>query len=134
MSGKYDDIIHRDHHVSSTRARMPMQVRAAQFSPFAALTGYEEAIQETGRLTDARIEPSEDRTGDLNAVFRQLLEQLDRHPRIRVTYFQQDLFKFGGAYVTETHSVVKADLYARILLTENGEKIPMDDIWELEIV
>ena len=133
MSGKYDDIIHLPHHTSSKRAGMSMTDRAAQFSPFAALTGYDEAIGETARLTNDRQELSEYRRMLLDESFRILLEHLEEQPEVRVTYFVADLTKDGGTYVTEEKCVKKVDLYRRELVTVCGDVIPMDDIWELEI-
>lgn len=134
MSGKYDDIIHLPHHVSANRARMSDWDRAAQFSPFAALTGYEEAIVETGRLTDVREEISETRKEELDRVIHGLLEILDTAPRVRLTYFIPDLSKEGGSYVTREHTLRKVDLYRRELWSTDGERIPMDDIWSIEPV
>lgn len=134
MSGKYDDIIHLPHHVSATRARMSDWDRAAQFSPFAALTGYEDAISETGRLTDAREELSDTRKEELNRGIHEIMEVLDTAPQVRVTRFIPDASKDGGSYVTETYRVCKIDLYRRELMTAAGERIPMDDIWSIEQV
>lgn len=134
MSGKYDDIIALPHHVSATRARMSAWDRAAQFSPFAALTGYEDAIEETGRLTDAREEASESRKEDLDRVLHEIMDVLDTGPRVRVTRFVEDQSKDGGAYVTGEHRLQKVDLYRRELLTAAGERIPMDDIWSIELM
>ncbi|MBR2888727.1 MAG: hypothetical protein IKC09_00455 [Oscillospiraceae bacterium] len=134
MSGKYDDLLYLPHPEPKNRARMSMLDRAAQFSPFAALTGYEEAIQETGRLTDRRLEPGETRKAELDRCFRALMERLGTGPWIRVTFFRPDPWKDGGAYVTENHRILKVDLYRRMLLAEDGSRISMDDIWELEIL
>ena len=84
MTGKYDDIIHLPHHVSSKRPQMPTSDRAAQFSPFAALTGYDDAIQETGRLTEQKIELDEEALQELNERFNILQEQLHEQPEVRL--------------------------------------------------
>ena len=111
---------------------MPIIDRAAQFSPFAALTGYDAAIRETGRLTDRRIELSEDSRAALDRKQQLLVECLADHPEVSVTYFIPDERKSGGAYVTVTDIVKKIDDYQRLLLLTDGTKIPLDDILDLE--
>ena len=134
MKNDYDDIINLPHHVSSTRPQMSMKDRAAQFSPFAALTGYDAAIKETGRLTDEKIELDEESLNNLNMRFQILLERLDEQPDIAITYFKPDETKSGGAYLTTTDKIKKIDEYERIITTANGTKIPMDDVINLESV
>lgn len=134
MSGKYDDIIRLSRPVSPQRAKMSNWDRAAQFSPYAALTGYDAAIRETGRLTDDWIEISDNRSGELNRTLNALLESLEDHPRVRITRFVADLSKAGGKYVTGIYRIRKADLYNRELWTDGEERIPMDDIWEMELI
>ena len=129
---QYDDIINLPHYVSPTRPRMSMIDCAAQFSPFAALTGYDAAIKETGRLTDQRIELSEDSRAALDRKQQLLVECLADHPEVSVTYFIPDERKSGGAYVTVTGIVKKVDDYQRLLLLTDGTKIPLDDILDLE--
>lgn len=133
MSGKYDDIINLPHHVSPTRPQMSMIDRAAQFSPFAALTGYEDAILETGRLTDARIEMSEDELDALNAKYQLLMDTIGTEIEVSITYFKQDDRKAGGAYLTERNVVKKVDTYNRRILMRNGTCIPMDDIFDIDL-
>lgn len=132
MKNDYDDIINLPHHVSSTRPQMSMIDRAAQFSPFAALTGYDAAIKETGRLTDEKIELDEEALSNLNMKFQILFERLDEQPDIAITYFKPDETKSGGAYLTTTDKIKKIDEYERIITTANGTKIPMDDVISLE--
>ena len=132
MKNDYDDIINLPHHVSSTRPQMSMIDRAAQFSPFAALTGYDAAIKETGRLTDEKIELDEEALSNLNMKFQILFEKLDEQPDIAITYFKPDETKSGGAYLTTTDKIKKVDEYERIITTANGTKIPMDDVINLE--
>lgn len=132
MSGKYDDIIDLPHHVSATRPQMSMIDRAAQFSPFAALTGYDAAIKETGRLTDEKIEIDEDTKASLDMKQAYLMEIIDEQPEISVTYFLPDTKKTGGAYVTVTGNLKRFDEYERLLILTNGKKIPMDDIADIE--
>lgn len=87
MTGDYDDIINLPHPISKTRPQMSLKDRAAQFSPFAALTGYDAAIKETGRLTDEKIELDEEALSNLNMKFQILFERLDEQPDIAITYF-----------------------------------------------
>ncbi len=129
---QYDDIIDLPHHVSATRPRMSMIDRAAQFSPFAALTGYDAAIKETGRLTDERIELSEESRAALDRKQQLLLDNLADRPEVSVTYFVPDERKSGGAYVTVTGQVKKIDEFARLLILTDGVKIPLDEVLDLE--
>ena len=129
---KYDDIINLPHHVSTKRPQMSMIDRAAQFSPFAALTGYDAAIKETGRLTDERIDMDEGSLERLNRKFQLLVERMDEQPEVTFTYFKPDDRKEGGAYVTVTGSVKKVDLYERVLILRNGVNIPMDEVHAIE--
>ena len=128
----YDDIINLPHHVSSTRPQMSMLDRAAQFSPFAALTGYDAAIKETGRLTDEKIELDEDTKAALDMKQAYLIEMIDEQPEITIIYFLPDARKAGGAYVTVTGNLKRFDEYERLLILTNGKKIPMDDIADIE--
>lgn len=132
MRGPYDDIINLPHHVSATRPRMPLANRAAQFSPFAALTGYEAAIDETGRLTDRRIELSEDAIADLDRKLRLLADAIDEHPEVTLTYFAPDERKEGGAYVTATGTVKKIDDFENVVIMMNGERIAIRDVVEIQ--
>ncbi len=109
-----------------------LDYRAAQFSPFAALTGYDAAIKETGRLTDEKIELDEEALSNLNMKFQILFERLDEQPDIAITYFKPDETKSGGAYLTTTDKIKKVDEYERMITTTNGTKIPMDDVINLE--
>ena len=128
----YEDIINLPHHVSSTRPQMSMLDRAAQFSPFAALTGYDAAIKETGRLTDEKIELDEDTKAALDMKQAYLIEMIDEQPEISITYFLPDTKKSGGAYVTVTGNLKRFDEYERLLILTDGKKIPMDDIADIE--
>lgn len=126
--GKYDDIIDLPHHISATRPRMPMIDRAAQFMPFRALTGYEDAVQETVRLTDERVELTEDEKALLDAKLQRLADRLDSHPQVTLTWFQPDKRKAGGAYVTTTGRLKKIDDFEGVLLLASGERIAIKDI------
>ena len=128
----YEDIISLPHHVSKTRPQMSMMDRAAQFSPFAAHTGYDAAIKETGRLTDEKIEMDEDRKAALDMKQAYLIEMIDEQPEISITYFLPDTKKSGGAYVTVTGNLKRFDEYERLLILTDGKKIPMDDIADIE--
>lgn len=128
----YEDIISLPHHVSPKRAPMSMQDRAAQFSPFAALTGYEDAIQETGRQTEGKIEVDEEALSSLNMKFQFLIGRMEDMPEVTLTYFKPDERKAGGAYVEVTGSVRKIDDFGRLIVMRNGAKIPMDDILSIE--
>ena len=128
MNGKYDEIMGLPHHVSKTRPQMPMSDRAAQFAPFAALTGYDSAIKETGRLTDERIELDEGALTALNMRYQLLMDALDDAPEVTITYFQPDERKAGGKYITATSAVKKVDDFERRITMQDGTKIPMDDI------
>lgn len=103
---QYEDIINLPHHVSERHARMSMLDRVAQFSPFAALTGYDAAIEETARLTDAKIELDESEKDLLN---KRLREALASGTHVRISYFLPDERKVGGAYVCITGKVKKLD-------------------------
>ena len=128
----YEDILNLPHHVSKTRPQMSMLDRAAQFSPFAALTGYDDAIKETGRLTGEKIEMDEDRKAALDMKQAYLIEMIDEQPEISITYFLPDAKKSGGAYVTVTGNLKRFDEYERLLILTDGKKIPMDDIADIE--
>ena len=130
---KYGDIINLPHHVSSTRPQMSMIDRAAQFSPFAALTGYDAAIKETGRLTDEKIEMDEEALNILNMKFQVLVDSMDDEPEVTFTYFKPDERKAGGAYLTASGVVKKIDDFERMIVMRNGTKIPMDDVLDFDI-
>lgn len=132
MTGDYNDIIYLPHHVSPTRPQMSMRDRAAQFSPFAALTGYDAAIRETARLTQEKVELDEQELAVLDRKFQLLLEQLGRCPQVTITWFVPDELKRGGCYLTITDVVKKVDAAARFVLLQNAGRICMDDIVEIE--
>lgn len=130
-SHRYDDIIHLPHHVSPTHPQMPVPDRAAQFAPFAALTGHEVAIRETARLTDEKITLDENAKALLDEKLRMVQELQETQPAISVTYFQPDGKKSGGQYITITGTVKKADGYGHCLVMADGLRIPLDDIIEI---
>ena len=128
----YEDIINLPHHISPTRQQMPMSDRAAQFSPFAALTGYDAAIKETGRLTDERIELDEEALTALDMKYQLLIDAFDDAPEVTITYFQPDERKAGGKYITATSAVKKVDDFERRITMQNGTKIPTDDVLSID--
>lgn len=134
--GRYDDILHLPHPVSKRHPQMPLSDRAAQFAPFAALTGHEEAVRETARLTDSRVELEEEQRERLDQrlslLFRAMRERPGREPEITVVYFRQDEKKDGGAYVPVCGRVKKVDGYRRTILLKDGTAVSMDDIVAME--
>lgn len=130
--GAYNDIIDLPHHVSDTRPRMSRLGRAAQFAPFAALTGYGAAIKEKARLTDERVELGEYELMELNAGIHMLMERIDEHPQVEITYFKPDERKDGGAYLTVKSRAKRLNEYDRFILLEDGTEIPFDDIYKIE--
>ena len=131
--GKYDDIIRLPRPVSTKHARMSRLDRAAQFSPFAALTGFDATIAETGRLTDESIELDESRKEVLNARLQYLVSVISRQPGVRITYFREDERKAGGAYVTVSGRVKKVDAYDHAIVLTDGTVIPMEAVRDLEV-
>ena len=132
MTDKYEDIIHLPHHVSKTRPQMSLLDRAAQFSPFAALSGHGIAIKETARLTDARIEPDENVKEILSNRLQIIADRLDEQLEIEIVYFQPDMRKVGGAYDTVTGTIKKIDEYERIVIMDDGTSIPIDEIISID--
>lgn len=132
MTRIYDDMMHLPHHVSTTHPHMSAIDRAAQFSPFAALNGYDAAIKETARLTDERVELDEYMKDVLSDKLQIITDRLIEHPEIIITYFQPDEKKNGGAYVTATGTVKKIDTYDRIVVMTNRAEISIDEIIDIE--
>ena len=132
MNGKYDEIMGLPRHVSKTRPQMPMSDRAAQFAPFAALTGYDSAIKETGRLTDERIELDEGALTALNMRYQLLMDALDEEPEVEIIYFKPDERKAGGKYVSAVGAVKKIDDFERRITMQDGAKIPMDEVLSID--
>lgn len=130
--GNYDDIIDLPHHVSETHPPMSRADRAAQFSPFAALTGYDAAVRETARVTERRIELDEGVKAELNARLNCILEHLSEHPQVSITYFMPDEKKSGGAYRTVTGAVRTLDSFAKTLTLVDGTVVPMEEMVHVE--
>lgn len=131
MSGPYDDMLHGRRPVSQKHPPMSRADRAAQFSPFAALTGYEAAVKETARLTQGKIELSDEEKESIDRVLQALYANLQDQPPVIVTYFLPDQKKDGGAYVTVTGALKRIDLLERRLIFTDGTLIPIDDISQL---
>ena len=125
---KYDDIINLPHHVSKKHSQMSQEARAAQFAPFAALTGYDDAVKETARLTDDRIELDEEMKAIINDKLNVLEEHILEKPHATFTYFVPDIKKTGGSYNTITGNVRQIDLINNIIILTNKKKINIRDI------
>ena len=134
-SGKYEDIIHLPHHVSKKRPQMAIKDRAAQFSPFAALTGHEAAVKETARLTEEKMELDESTKRRLDETLQMLMDQLRRdiHLFVQITYFVPDEKKTGGSYLRIREKIQKIDTYRRIIFMMDKTKVPIDDIVDIEL-
>ena len=130
--GKYDDIINLPHHVSATRPHMPIIDRAAQFQPFAALSGYGDAVRETARLTDEKIELTEDEKALLDTRLQRLADEISSQPKVTLTYFQPDKKKAGGAYVTVTSQLKKIDDLVGTLILMDGKRVLIEDILTIQ--
>lgn len=131
MTGPYDDILHLPHPTSKRHPRMPIADRAAQFSPFAALTGHGAAIEETARVTDRRIELDEDAKEQLDQTLQLLLERIDEQREITVTWFSPDKKKAGGQYHTATGKLKRIDSREGRLTLTDGNQIPLEDLLEI---
>ena len=129
---KYDDIINLPRPVSKKRSPMSNYDRAAQFSPFAALIGYDAVIAETGRLTDTQIELDEGGKALLDEKLQTIREHLEEHPAVKLTVFSPDSRKSGGAYEEVTGNVKKIDPVTRCLVLTGGEVVPIDRIYGIE--
>lgn len=125
MNGKYDAILELPHHVSKTHRQMSRQDRAAQFAPFAALSGYDSAIRETARLTDDRIELGEEMLLELNTRLQMLSERIQED-------FEPDKQKGGGVYLTASGEVRRINDFDREILLDDGTRIKIDDIVSIQ--
>ena len=128
---KYDDIINLPHHISKKHPQMSLYARSAQFAPFAALTGYEDAVKETARETCNRIEIEDELKSILDSKLQIILEQIKNKPEISVTYFIPDSKKEGGKYVTITGLVKKVDLYNQYVYLADNTEIPINEIIDI---
>ena len=128
MKTPYADIIDLPHHVSRNHPQMPLRDRAAQFAPFAALTGYEAVVVETARLTAQKRELDAQEAEELNRQLAAVIEHLSERPEVTVEYFVPDERKSGGAYVTVTGRVRHISVPEKTLVMEDGAVVPMDEI------
>ena len=129
-SGKYDDIIKLSHHISKKHLQMSMEERAAQFAPFAALVGYEDAVEETARITTKRIELNEEEKNALDIKLQMLNEQIhiQIYPNVTIMYFVPDLKKNGGKYIKISGTVKKIDEYKQLIILDDKTEIPISEI------
>ena len=132
--GEYDDIINLPHHVSRKHPQMSIHDRAAQFAPFAALTGYDEEIEETARLTTRKHILDEESVDKLNENLNIINENINKHLEIKITYFIADLKKEGGKYINKTGKVKTLDLVNGYIKMIDNEKIYFEDITEIVIL
>ncbi len=130
--GVYDEIINLPHHVSATRAKMSLIDRAAQFAPFAALSGYDDAVKETARLTDGEAVLDDGQIAWLNERLQILAENAPTDSEIEITYFIPDEKKSGGKYLTSVGAVKKILEFERLAVMQNGDKIPIERIVKIE--
>ena len=130
-NGEYDDIINLSHHVSKKHPPMSKEIRAAQFAPFAALTGYDDQVKETARLTNERKELAEGLKLVINEKIKKIQAEINLKPEIEVTYFIPDLKKQGGKYVTVKGNVKKVDEYKQLIIFEDKREIQVQEIIEI---
>lgn len=128
---RYDDLLDLPHPVSQKHPRMSAHDRAAQFSPFAALTGHNAAMEETARLTDRKLEPNEIQLQELNANLQTVQARIREKPAVQITYFVPDARKSGGEYLTVRERVRRIDESAQTLILADETRIPLDDILSL---
>ncbi|MBR3888832.1 MAG: hypothetical protein IKJ32_07020 [Clostridia bacterium] len=128
----YEDIINLPHHTSKKHPRMSLEARSAQFAPFAALTGYDEVLIETARLTNERIEIDETIKVIIDSKLQIIKEHIKEMPLITFMYFVPDSKKDGGKYVTVTGNVKKIDEYRNVLILENKTEIPIKEIIDIK--
>lgn len=128
----YDDIIDIPYKKSTRHPPMSRIERAAQFAPFAALTGHKESIKETERITDKKRILDESQIDILNKTLNKIIMNIKDHPQVTITYFQSDTQKLGGKYITITNRVKKIDEYYKTVVMDDGKKIPIKDIYIIE--
>lgn len=128
----YEDIVNLPPHISKKYPQPTMMERAARFAPFAAITGYEEMVLEEARITEDRMDLDESTLAMLNEKLNIIQEFLDKEPEVRITYFEPDKKKSGGAYVSVTGKVKRIDEYERLVIMTDGKKICIDEIFGLE--
>lgn len=128
----YEDIIDLPPHISKKHPQPTMMDRAARFAPFAAITGYEEMVLEEARVTEERVDLDEGALSLLNEKLNMIQEFIDEEPEIKITYFEPDKKKSGGAYIDITGTVKRIDEYECLVIMTDGKKIRIEDIYSLE--
>lgn len=129
---KYESIINLPHHVSKKYPQLSKASYAAQFSPFAALTGYEGIVSEVARITDERLELGDKENDILNAKLQVIGDHIKEHPEVKVTYFEKDKKKSGGAYLQKIACIKRIDDVERIMYFTDGTNLLMDDITDMQ--
>ncbi len=132
MNSKYADMLEREHPISKRHPRMSLEHRAAIFSPFAALTGYEAVLQETARVTEADKVLTTDERERLDHILEELMREIEGQPVMEVCCFQKDAQKEGGVFLSYEGILKKVDREERLLLFEDGMKIAIDTIREIK--
>ena len=132
MSNKYNDIINLPHHVSKKYPQMSLESRSAQFAPFAALVGYEDAIKETVRLTFERKDFDEEYQSILDRKLQIVKENIILKPKLKITYFENDTKKDGGSYITVLENIEKFNEYREVIILKNNQEIPINDIVDID--
>ena len=128
----YEDIVNLPRHISKIHPQATMADRAARFSPFAAISGYEDMVKEAARVTEERIDITDATKELLNEKLNMIIEFLDEEPEVTITYFEPDKKKTGGAYVSITGVVKRIDEYERIVLMSDDKKIRIEEIYAIE--
>ena len=128
----YEDIVNLPRHISKVHPQATMADRAARFSPFAAISGYEDMVKEAARVTEERIDITDATKELLNEKLNMIIEFLDEEPEVTITYFEPDKKKDGGAYIGITGTVKRIDEYERIVLMSDDKKIRIDEIYAIE--
>lgn len=128
----YEDIVNLPPHISKKHPQPSMMDRAARFAPFAAITGYEEMVLEEARVTEEQIHLDEDAVALICEKINMIQEFIDEEPEVKITYFEPDKKKSGGAYITITGTPKRVDEYEQILILIDGKKIKFDSIYRLE--
>lgn len=129
--GKYDDIINMPHHVSTKHPRLSMEQRAAQFAPFAALSGFEDAIDETSRITEDRIELNEEEKLKIDNILQKLKNEISKRPKATIIYFVPDIRKSGGEYLTKIGNLKRIDEFRQLIIFEDKTEIPIKEVVEI---
>ncbi len=134
MIDKYENIINLSHHVSNKHEQMSIEARAAQFAPFAALTGYGDEVKETERITVQKIELDEENKKILDNKIQEIISNKNKINMVSIVYFIKDEKKDGGEYVTVNAGIKNVDKYRRLIILNNGKLVPIDDILSINDV